>query len=634
MFSKVFVVIDALDECQTFDGSQAKFLAEIFKLQSNSATNIFATSRPTHIPEPFRDKTALEIHASEADKPRTAGGIRTSITKRVDGMFLLAKLYLESLIGKRSPTSIYKALSNLSTVNDEYVYDRAYEKAMDRINDQADEQRHLAKQALSWITCAKRPLTSTELQHALALEEGQSTFDMNNVSDMEDIISVCAGLVAVDKESHVVRLVHYSTQEFFDRTRRKWFPDAENEITIACITYLSFDCFTSGYCQSVEEFEQRMTSNPLYDYAVQSWGEHAKSASNAYQQIITFLCDQAKVDASSQALMVSTAGQVFLGAETITDPLEPELDEFCPRETHIMGIHLAAYFGFHDIISALIENQQAVDVTDDWGHTPLMFGAGKGHKDVVRKLLDEGAIIDAKDIDGRTALSWATEKGHAHVVELLIDNNADVNTMDIYAGSPLLSASRRGHLLIVQALLDKGADSSLEYDVGKTAIHLALEHGHRDIARYFIAKDANINARGQSGQTALCLATQMGYKDVVELLLEESGNSGIDAGGPRERAVLVASLSGNWEIARLLLDKTPETHTRGWNIKRALLSAKMADRDDIVELLLIKAGINPQDHLYHLHEALLLSEARMERFQGLFSKIERSQELFSRFIHC
>lgn len=91
----------------------------------------------------------------------------------------------------------------------------------------------MSKQALSWITCAKRPLTSTELQHALALEEGQSTFDMNNVSDMEDIISVCAGLVAVDKESHVVRLVHYSTQEFFDRTRRKWFPDAENEITIA-----------------------------------------------------------------------------------------------------------------------------------------------------------------------------------------------------------------------------------------------------------------------------------------------------------------------------------------------------------------------------------------------------------------
>lgn len=98
-------------------------------------------------------------------------------------------------------------------MNDEYVYDRAYEKAMDRINDQADEQRHLAKQALSWITCAKRPLTSTELQHALALEEGQSTFDMNNVSDMEDIISVCAGLVAVDKESHVVRLVHYSTHQ-------------------------------------------------------------------------------------------------------------------------------------------------------------------------------------------------------------------------------------------------------------------------------------------------------------------------------------------------------------------------------------------------------------------------------------
>ena len=34
------------------------------------------------------------------------------------------------------------------------------------------DQEELAKQVLSWITCAKRPLTTSELQHALAVELG------------------------------------------------------------------------------------------------------------------------------------------------------------------------------------------------------------------------------------------------------------------------------------------------------------------------------------------------------------------------------------------------------------------------------------------------------------------------------
>jgi hypothetical protein len=138
---------------------------------------------------------------------------------------------------------------------------------MERINGQIKDQEELAKQVLAWITYAKRPLTMAELQHALGVEAGESELDEENFSQIEDIVSVCAGLVTVDEESGIIRLVHYATQEYFDRTRGKWFPNSATNIAIICVTYLSFNEFESGVCQNDEEFGKRLQSNWLYDYA-------------------------------------------------------------------------------------------------------------------------------------------------------------------------------------------------------------------------------------------------------------------------------------------------------------------------------------------------------------------------------
>jgi hypothetical protein len=56
--------------------------------------------------------------------------------------------------------------------------------------------------------------------------------------DIETILAVCAGLVIVDKESFVVRLVHYTTQEYLDNIQPVLFPDAQTEITHTLLTFL------------------------------------------------------------------------------------------------------------------------------------------------------------------------------------------------------------------------------------------------------------------------------------------------------------------------------------------------------------------------------------------------------------
>ena len=92
---------------------------------------------------------------------------------------------------------------------------------MDRIEGQIADQEELAKQVLSWITCAKRPLTTSELRHALAVEVGKPELDEDNLPDIEDMVSVCAGLVTIDKETSVIRLVHYTARSTLSASARR-----------------------------------------------------------------------------------------------------------------------------------------------------------------------------------------------------------------------------------------------------------------------------------------------------------------------------------------------------------------------------------------------------------------------------
>jgi hypothetical protein len=64
---------------------------------------------------------------------------------------------------------------------------------MERIEGQLPDQKDLAKQVLSWITWAKRQLNVRELQYALAVEVDEKELDEDNISPIENIVSVCAG---------------------------------------------------------------------------------------------------------------------------------------------------------------------------------------------------------------------------------------------------------------------------------------------------------------------------------------------------------------------------------------------------------------------------------------------------------
>ncbi|KAF2183470.1 ankyrin [Zopfia rhizophila CBS 207.26] len=507
MYSTVFIIVDALDECQVSNNCRTRFVSEIFTLQAKCGVNLFATSR--FIPEIvdlFNDSVLLEIRASSHDVERYLDGhmgqlpsfvqqnrqlredIKTGISEAVDGMFLLAQIYLGSLDDKRTPKAIRRSLTGFrkqrpgsSEDKKVQVLAQAYKQTMERINGQKPGLKELAKQVLSWIICAKRPLTTSELQHALAVEVGEPELDEENLPQIEDMVSVCAGLVTVDKESKIIRLVHYTTQEYFERTQSDWFSDLGGNITEICVTYLSFSVFESGFCQTDDEFEERLRSNPLYDYATRNWGHHARAASIGKEQLILdLLMSEAKVSASSQAMMASRSYSGY--------------SKRVPKQ--ITGVHLAAYFGLREMLTVLLKNGHCQDAKDSEGRTPLSYATENGHEAVVKSLLAaEGVDVNSKDNGARTPLSLAAGKGHEAVVKLLLaEDGVDVNSKDdaYYKRTPLSLAAGKGHEAVVKLLLAKdGVDVNSKDNGERTPLSLAAGKGHEAVVKLLLAEDGS-----------------------------------------------------------------------------------------------------------------------------------------------
>ncbi|KAJ5422843.1 hypothetical protein N7445_010951 [Penicillium cf. griseofulvum] len=616
-YSNVFIVIDALDECEST--CRTRVLGEIMKVHAGARANVFATSRPTDVHDMFKAGEILEIRAHEDDVRRYLDGnmfrlpgfvnrspalqeeIMTVISRHVQGMFLLAQLYFESLIGRRSAKSTRTALERLSSGLDDYTYDEAYDDAMSRIQGQLGEQTDLAMQTLSWLACAARPLTSLELQHALAIEDGESSIDEENIPEVEDILAVCAGLVTVENESGIIRLVHYTTQEYLERKKDFLFPSAENDMARLCLVYLSFDTFGSGICESDEAFEERLKTHPFYSYAALHFDSHARAIKDLPSGVIEFLKDQPKVEASQQALRATK------------DPMREGWSQNYPLSGTLNGLHVAAYCGFQEAVVYFIQHGYPVDICRNGGWTALTFAVCCGHLNIIQFLLSSGADPNKSGESSTIPLSVAAQHGQEAVVELLLQWGADVDALCEWYGSALVAACDRGMLKTAEILLNNKANINVEGELYGTPLEAAASAGHWKIVTFLLEKGAEPNSQGRSGtDTALQSAALQGQEDIVQNLLSHHADVNQQA-GPHGNALIAASMNGNQEIVQMLLDSGANInaeHDRG----TALIAAVTKGKCHIVKMLLDNgADIHGRSRLHGtaLHAAAAIGDSQI-----------------------
>ncbi|KAL2842053.1 hypothetical protein BJY01DRAFT_249287 [Aspergillus pseudoustus] len=500
---QVYLLMDAVDECPESVRYQIVELLQGLA-RNNENVRVLCTTRP-HLSFLFDDKVNLEIRATEKDmrlfltaematydpdfqrmvdrRHVGEGGeqetlreyISRTIVQRAENMFLLARLHLESLKGEVTVRGLRARLAEVPKGDIKKTYDLA----MARIEQQSASRRETAFQILSWVLFSQRPLTVPELLHSLAVNPGDEAINAEGVlSNEESLIQYCAGLLTIDQGSRIIRIVHPTAIEYFDRVRPDGtktekeirFPEAQHELATKCLTYLLFRVFSSGPCPADRAMETRIRDNSLVLYAAKHWGHHAQG--NAIPATIEKLVLE---------LLVSETENMACAVQAMFVPpvrQKPGWSQAYPKQ--VEGLWLAAYFGLTSIVELLVDTMGAdlqnghatavqyilartkvsgtgaaarVDFVNYKGETELHVAAAAGHVEVVRSLLESGANINARSMGGRTALMLAADNGNTAVVDLLLSRRADHSIEDDEGSLALDLAAWSGHNAIVQLLL-------------------------------------------------------------------------------------------------------------------------------------------------------------------------------------
>ena len=511
--------------------------------------------------------------------------------------FLLARLTFDSLVGHRTPKAIKGALDKISGGSGSL--DSAYDDAMKRIEDQDPASRELAKKTLLWISQGQRLLSVAEMQQAVAIELGDSDLDPDSEVDCDDIISACTGLVTEDRsiirdyyDPHRFRLVHYTTQEYLERTMMKHFPKAQEYLASSCLTYLLFDVFSGALCPPCQddvrsnfsgtgvgnkakevfcfgckkcwtgehhEVECRTRSStdpcaslrhkqyPFYDYAARYWGHHTENCDDEAILILTktFLDD---------ALRVSGAFAYLLhDVDYAFDDVRLKLEDSNPGS----AMQLAAFLGLTEVVSKRLEDGCRPDIEDWSGKTPFSWAVNRGHEHVVNRLMTRKDFNpNVRDRHGRTPLIEAVRRGHVAVVQLLLAcEYVDINARDRPGETALHTAAEGARVEEMQLLLAHGdIQINTRDDKGQTALHIAAKGEMVEEMRLLLAHGGiQINIRDEWGQTALYIAAQQDWVEGIQHLLALDDIQVNERNNKGRTALHIAAQRASLEQMQLLL---------------------------------------------------------------------------------
>ncbi|KAH7190150.1 hypothetical protein DER44DRAFT_852011 [Fusarium oxysporum] len=506
---KVFIVIDALDEC-----TAREELLQWLKHLASKKAQLIVTGRPEvefqgEIPRLFNERNCvlLDKQAVNADirsyveatleqKPdfvskKLSQGILEEIRDKIgdgaDGMFRWAACQLESLARCLSPAAIEIALESLPGDLNE-----TYRRMVQNI---PSEYKSSAIRLLQFLVHTKRPLTLPEAIEVIATEINQEPRGFTvkrRLFQAADILRYCPSLVIiaeVTKYAETVEelhLAHFSVKEYLLEQAQFDLESASIVITRTCLTYLGD---INNNCSTIR------SDFPMARYAAEYWTEYAVSAETS-EEIVRIIANFLKEETTFQLWCHLYQADLWWDDE----PGPPG----APR------LYYASLAGLAGAARDLTTEGADVNAQGGAFGTALQAASFKGNLEVVQLLLDKGADVNAQ---GSTtygnALQAASFQGNLEIVQMLLDKGADVNRQGGEYGNALQAASHGGNLEIVQLLLDKGADVNAEGGEYGNALQAALHGGNPEIIQLLNLNGAKMMSRKRSSSTNLREQTKL-----------------------------------------------------------------------------------------------------------------------------
>ncbi|RLV61048.1 ankyrin repeat domain-containing protein [Parashewanella curva] len=204
-------------------------------------------------------------------------------------------------------------------------------------------------------------------------------------------------------------------------------------------------------------------------------------------------------------------------------------------------------------VQRLITQGVNLNITDQYGGSPLYYALQQGHIELANTLMEHGARltadeqkqgveqaffdaieanrlssiqafvraganVNAKNNLGNTPLGYAVCCQRPQIVRLLLANGAEVNARNNQTTTPLKYAVNKGDLKIVRLLLRSGANPNIRNQNGVSPLASASRHGHFEIMQLLLKAKADPNTQDASGKSPLYYAIQSNNIPALELL--------------------------------------------------------------------------------------------------------------------
>ncbi len=148
-----------------------------------------------------------------------------------------------------------------------------------------------------------------------------------------------------------------------------------------------------------------------------------------------------------------------------------------PNQFNHHGQSLLTKAAFHDqyiMATELLRAGAKVDLPDNFGMNPLIYGSSYGNTGIVELLVSNGANVNYLSPNSESALIYASKNSHLEIVDLLLRAGANVNARNSQGRTALFFATKNNDNATTTLLLENGANQTSALPKGARVFNSAV----------------------------------------------------------------------------------------------------------------------------------------------------------------
>ena len=404
-----------------------------------------------------------------------------------------------------------------------------------------DDRSKLAKKIFQCVSCARQPMTISELEEAVTISAGQTIWMEPSIKlRLPTLSKLCGNLITFDESEGVISLAHHTVLLFLQSCSNipsivsfHFQPgEAERYLGEVCITYLNFADFEKSLATTSDTRNlQHLNRHPVGLVAQILPG---------FKKLPIGLWNRSDRLRHPLGFNVENNLRAMLTKRFVIDP-RFQLLKYCTVNWYHHCLHYVPddRRTFSSLQKLVLAKQlpfnwrpwASPDELDPYPHWSMFnWAVRETHRPILHIWKESVSDNEAAGYwtqlwskEGDRLFSNACSSSNVELTNILLENRITLQARTEPSKERILAAivdaSSFGQIKIINRLLEEKTEINTRWK-GKTALQAAAGVGHLTVVERLLLENANVNtaATGHSGRTALQAAAEGGHMAVVERL--------------------------------------------------------------------------------------------------------------------